>query len=58
VPLDAVDLIQKLLAQDPKERLGPGSEGKEKLRNHLFFQGIDFEQIGNGNIEPMNLQTK
>ena len=37
------DLIDKLIVLDPAQRLGsPESGGMERLRNHPFFQGIDF----------------
>ena len=49
MPLDAVDLINKLLALNPRERLGYGPEGSDldfkALKSHAFFKGINFESI-------------
>jgi serine/threonine protein kinase len=38
MPLDAVDLIDKLMQLNPLERLGFGPEGFEKLKSHEFFK--------------------
>lgn len=46
----ARDLIDKLLLQEPKERLGAGSEedgnGYSSLKAHPFFDGIHWETLG------------
>jgi len=46
IPLDAQDLIKKLLVLDPYERLGAGLDesdnGIEALRSHQFFSSINF----------------
>ncbi|XP_024085743.1 3-phosphoinositide-dependent protein kinase 1 isoform X2 [Cimex lectularius] len=46
---DAKDLVQKLLVQDPNERLGAHddvqTEGYVSVRNHKFFEGVDFKNI-------------
>lgn len=45
----AEDLILKLLIINPLERMGAGREGSlndfEVLKNHVFFNGYDFEDI-------------
>ncbi|KAJ3440250.1 serine/threonine-protein kinase pkga-related [Anaeramoeba flamelloides] len=38
---ELVDLISKLLVEDPKQRLG--SKGASKIKNHPFFDGVDWE---------------
>lgn len=38
----SVDLIRKLLS-GPEERLG--RNGAEEIKNHLFFEGIDFDPV-------------
>lgn len=56
MPLDAVDLINKLLALNPRERLGYGPEGSDldfkALKSHAFFKGINFESIAQGEEQP------
>eukprot|EP01017_Pseudomicrothorax_dubius_P028143 TRINITY_DN3324_c0_g1_i2.p1 TRINITY_DN3324_c0_g1~~TRINITY_DN3324_c0_g1_i2.p1 ORF type:complete len:451 (+),score=91.98 TRINITY_DN3324_c0_g1_i2:112-1464(+) len=46
---DAKDLILKLLAYDPSERLGAGPPGSGKdfaaLKAHPFFKGFDFDNL-------------
>ncbi|TMW60269.1 hypothetical protein Poli38472_000311 [Pythium oligandrum] len=46
----ARDLIDKILLQEPKDRLGAGTEeegnGYGALKAHPFFEGIDWENIG------------
>ena len=49
---DAKDLITKLLIVDPKKRLGYGYDGAEKIKNHPFFDGINWEDIWNRLIIP------
>lgn len=50
----ARDLIDKVLLQEPKERLGAGSEedgnGYSALKAHPFFDGIHWETLGS--IQP------
>jgi hypothetical protein len=45
LPLDAVDLIDKLLQLNPLNRLGFGANGFKKLKEHKFFESINFERI-------------
>nr|CCA17511.1 3phosphoinositidedependent protein kinase putative [Albugo laibachii Nc14] len=49
-PEVASDLIDKILIQDPKDRLGTGLEedgnGYEALKSHSFFEGINWDTIG------------
>ena len=48
-PPVAKDLVQKLLVLDPNERLGSGEDGIENIRNHEWFNDVDFQQIWNMN---------
>ncbi|GLE06327.1 hypothetical protein PINS_up015574 [Pythium insidiosum] len=41
---EARDLLRKLLARDPKKRLG-SREGSSEIRNHPFFRHIDWQMI-------------
>ncbi len=54
IPEDAQDLIRKLIVYEPEKRLGAGvsdkSNGYDALKNHKFFEGIDFENLYN--IDP------
>lgn len=38
---DARDLIEKLLVVNPKQRLG--YNGSEEIKNHPFFQGVNWD---------------
>jgi len=49
---DARDLISKLLIVEPKNRLGYGKGGVEKIKNHPFFEEIDWNDIWNKKIIP------
>ncbi|KAK4049942.1 serine/threonine protein kinase [Microbotryomycetes sp. JL201] len=57
-PVDAKDLIEKLLVVDPKERLGGGPEGVEDIKSHPFFSNdpaIDWARIWT--VEPPEMET-
>ncbi|CAK4724559.1 unnamed protein product [Aphanomyces euteiches] len=49
-PEVAADLCNRLLLQDPAQRLGAGSDadgnGYEALKNHPFFTGINWANLG------------
>lgn len=47
VPADAKDLIEKLLVLEPEGRLGHGTydEDYKPIRDHPFFEGIDWESL-------------
>lgn len=40
---EAKDLIEKLLNKDFTSRLG--SKGAEQIKSHVFFQGVDWQNI-------------
>ena len=46
---DAVDIIDKLLQLDPRDRLGNGEPGSDydwaALKAHPFFGGINFDTL-------------
>lgn len=65
IPVDAKDLISKLLEFDPKKRLGNGEDGTENdfehLKNHPFFKGINFDKLPEmdvPNYETFRLKPK
>ena len=49
MPLEAVDLTDRLLSLNPYERLGAGPPGSDNdysaLKNHKLFEGINFEKM-------------
>ena len=49
---DAQDLIKKLLIFDPKARLGSGVDGGEKIKNHKYFRGVNWDDVWNKKIQP------
>ena len=49
---EAKDLIIKLLDLDPKTRLGAGKNGFENLKNHKYFEDIDWDDLENKKITP------
>jgi len=46
----SIDFLRKIFTTDPKKRLG--SKGADEVRNHPFFEGIDFKEIYNKKIKP------
>ena len=49
---DAVGILQAFFTLDPDKRLGSGSDGIKKIKNHSFFKNIDWEAIFNKKIKP------
>ena len=45
IPWEAKDLITKLLVKDPTKRIGYKSRDYFEIKNHPFFQGINFENL-------------
>lgn len=54
-PPVARDLIEKLLVLDPGDRLGSGENGIENIRNHEWFNDVDFQQIWT--MDPPSILT-
>ena len=56
MPLEAVDLIDKLLQLNPLKRLGFGGANSginfDALKNHEFFKQLNFKRIKDGLIAP------
>ena len=48
----ARDLIKNLLIVDPTKRLGNGENGSENIKNHKFFNGINWNDAWNRKITP------
>nr|XP_014341981.1 PREDICTED: ribosomal protein S6 kinase alpha-5 [Latimeria chalumnae] len=44
------DLIQRLLIKDPKKRLGSGQTGADEIKNHPFFQKINWDDLAAKNV--------
>ncbi|EIE24919.1 kinase-like protein [Coccomyxa subellipsoidea C-169] len=45
ITLPAKDLIRRLLAADPGTRLGSLSGGAQDIKDHPFFQGLDWDAL-------------
>ena len=43
--LEARDLINRMIQVDPKNRLGHDLESMGHLKQHPFFEGIDFDEV-------------
>ena len=49
---EAKDFIKKLLIFEPQNRLGSGVLGGEKIKNHKFFNGVNWDDVWNKKIQP------
>ena len=48
----ARDLLSGLLNKEPQNRLGSGEEGSTLIKNHVFFESIDWTALMEKNVEP------
>ncbi len=48
----AISLINQLLNVNPKKRLGGGDDDAEKIKQHEFFKGVEWEKYWNKEIRP------
>ena len=49
---EAKDLIKQLLVPNPKKRLGYGIDGAKKIKEHQFFEDIDWDDAWNRKLTP------
>ena len=49
---DRKDIISKLLNPNPKKRLGYGLDGAKNIKEHAYFQGINWEDAWNRQLTP------
>ena len=49
---EAKDLISKLLIPNPKNRLGYGKDGAQKIKDHPYFEGINWQDAWDRKLEP------
>jgi serine/threonine protein kinase len=49
---EAKDLISNLLIPNPKKRLGYGPDGAKKIKEHPYFEGINWDDAWNKKLEP------
>jgi serine/threonine protein kinase len=49
---EAKDLIAQLLVTNPKKRLGYGSDDAKKIKEHPYFEGINWDDAWNRKLEP------
>lgn len=48
----AKDIVWKLLNPDPESRLGSGIMGIDEIKNHKYFDGIDWEKVSSKKYIP------
>ena len=49
---EAKDLISLLLIPNPKKRLGYGPDGVKKIKEHPYFEGVNWEDAWNRKLQP------
>lgn len=49
---EAKDLITKLLIRNPKKRLGSGKSDAGEIKQHMFFENVDWAQVYNRELVP------
>jgi len=55
---DAIHLLTGLLQKKPETRLGCGERGIEEIKEHKFFQSIDWGLLEAGYIDPPFVPSK
>ncbi|KAL7673192.1 hypothetical protein ACOME3_008060 [Neoechinorhynchus agilis] len=48
----ARDLVRKLLRRSVPQRLGSGPTGTEEVKQHSFFETVDWQKVQNREVEP------
>jgi serum/glucocorticoid-regulated kinase 2 len=56
VHLYARDIITRFLDRDPKTRLGVN--GVQEVKQHLFFEGVDWDAMAKKQVKPTWVPTK
>lgn len=57
----AFDLIKQLLETNPEKRLGYGFDDALEIKNHPFFEGVNWDDIYNKKVTPLfkpNIKNK
>jgi len=49
---NAKDILQKLLKKQPHQRLGTGPLDGEAIRNHRFFESVNWDEVLAQKVEP------
>ena len=49
---EAQSFLRALFKRNPKNRLGSGKDGSEKLKRHVFYKGIDWNALFRKEITP------
>jgi len=49
---DTVSIIQGFLTKDPVKRLGAASDGYAAIKEHAFFQGLDWDMLLGRELKP------
>ena len=49
---EAKELISQLLVPNPRKRLGYGEDGAQKIKEHRYFEGINWDDAWNKKLTP------
>lgn len=49
---ETIDIIARFLTVDPRKRLGAGPHGTRQIKNHPFFNSINWELLVQMKVEP------
>ena len=55
---DAQSLLTGLLQKKPEHRLGCGPRGVEEIKEHAFFESIDWGRLEAGYVDPPFVPNK
>ncbi|KAI8884754.1 kinase-like protein [Backusella circina FSU 941] len=52
MPKDSISICDALLERDPRYRLGSGRGGSQEIKDHPFFNGVDWDDVLDKQIIP------
>lgn len=54
----AAGIISSFLSLDYRKRLGYGTDGVKEIKTHVFFEGIDWNKLGQKHVIPPYIPSK